>query len=192
MKFPILILDSLDSSFNSKQFSSFFDIEFLEISFKDYKSSLNSTILIKDLNQVLIHSNLQKLILQMEEIKNNQNLIFILHKDCIESLKLQFIEYCKEKSCTIFDYSDKITCIQKNGKISRKIFEIGFNQKIKEIKKSHKLKSTMELSRSENANVAREQLILPHTTVISKEQGLIHYSHDLLDALDDEDDDLDF
>ena len=229
MKFPILILDSLENVFVSDSFKKFSGLEYEILGIS---SISKSNILIKDLNQFILYRNLQDSCKELNKIlKENSNIILLLHTDLIQASKCQIIEFCKAKAGTILEYSrGKMVLIQKKKNIQEKVYQVlGKESEISPLSsQSTSLKNTvlktvvnnedlepqnthiasldskslnsplpsttMNLSRSENASAAREELVLPHTRIISQKEtsGLIYYSHDLLDALDDEDDDLDF
>lgn len=231
MKFPILVLDSQETLFNPKAFTEFTGLN-LEPSLLTSNHSAKGTVIFTDLNRVLLHRTMQAFLKEISiRLKENSEVILLLHKDLIESKKLGVLEFLKSKCGTVFDYKN-----QKFTVSSLKSLKKGFQHSEHHLSSSTApaiepetansltygnktgplsstkspstgptlqiaptpmgLGHTMNLNRSENATKAKNELVLPHTAVISQadkqDKGLIYYSHDLLDALDDEDDDLDF
>jgi hypothetical protein len=159
MKFPILVIDSLEFPMNA--------------------TSLPSHDQIIDLSKKLLFLTRREFL----DLFNNQNQgqknIILLHGDLIPSSKNDLLNFVKNeiyrKKGTILDN----TCHSSSSltvKIAPEVVE----------KKSQK--STINFQISQNAQEARQALQLPHTKMI----GNIFYTHDAQDALDSEDEDLDF
>jgi hypothetical protein len=158
MKFPVLVLDSLESRAN------------LDTLIKE-----KDKILI-DLSKKLLFSE-KRDFLKFFKTEISGKSIFLLHKDLIPSCKLDILCYLKNEIC------------KRNGTTIDTSVVLKEKVKITSTSKSITSK-TINFKRSINAEKAKQELELPHTKIIK--ESSIFYTHDLQDALDSEDEDLDF
>lgn len=195
--FPILILDSQDSPYNSLEFTK---LTGLDPEPSDLHSSSKEIRLITNLNKLLLHKSIQEFSKEICLLLKEPKVVLLIHRDMIEKSKMGVIEFLKGKCGTLIEFHDEtFTVLELKSK--RKGFQKSIHSKsvTPSVKVTESVENVvartglaMNITRSENANKARSELVLPHTKIIEN-KGLIHYSHDLLDALDDdEDDDLDF